>query len=62
MSKLTRIEAKAILRSRGLVQSYRDEARSYWTRTDGNKEVFSDHSATITRVGTNDYIISDFTK
>ena len=52
--------------NRGFVFSHEGRAgdggwgsRQYWKRADGKPDVFFDHSATITKVGT-EWMISDF--
>jgi hypothetical protein len=34
--------------------------REYWVRTDGEKDIFLDHSATLTPIGHGVWLISDF--
>ena len=58
----TKQEAFAEMLRRGFRFAYEvyENDRSYWVRTDGLKDIFMDHSATVTRVGRNEYSISDF--
>lgn len=61
---MTRAQAAEILRTEGMAKlstsPFSDLKREYWGYTDGRKNVFLDHSATITKVGA-EWLISDFT-
>lgn len=59
-------EARLMLKGRHFKFSYArgsersDGYREYYSRTDGKPDVFMDHSATITRIGPKQFMISDF--
>jgi hypothetical protein len=56
---MTHAEARTILRNKGLTLNYELEDRQYWWFGNG-KDVFLDHSATITEID-GEIFISDFT-
>jgi hypothetical protein len=55
----SRKEAASELTRRGFKFDHRSLGREYWIRTDGQKDIFLDHSATVTKIG-REFLITDF--